>query len=1097
MNRKKITLLLTGLAIASSMFMGCSSSNNNGSSNGSGNVAQGNGGLRRATDRTVTDYNGDEYQADGMYGQYPATNYQENAYSYPNVSYAGDITGIDNENGIMSGVGGNTNNAQYIDDNYAGNNETNNVGINGGNTPNINPSSSVSNYGMSGSYDTLDKNNINEYSTDNVQTPMNGLNGFGDITGDNGTMNNMVTGSGISEANSESGANDSLSNMTVPGVGGATEGIGEIPHTSTQQGTINTKETTTTENIGNASNYSLPDTASTQVSAGKMNVIRSIGGVELTGESGSKKPQGIIQVSFTLSGDVLSTPITSASNATLDSIIQSAYTETLADANTGFTGTGTKTERTKLQKALEEIFTSTGDVKILLQDSKGQTISIPYKSANVATGTNGRYVRHIIDLEGMNKSSVGAYSARAASSDIPISLIIRNQIVDNSGNDELLTDTTYTFIGLSGAGVSDGKLPIKGDKYLTGFTVPSCTTGKAPSTIEIKSKGATNVLYESTDFTSQAGSEKSGTVYTTEFNKKLYVDMRTYDTADAQNVVAGGTTIKLKNFIFKDPDDSIKSIEIKDSDNKTYPCNLVSVDVNDDSKGKYLEVTGLSPDSGYIFTDIDVTSNTRGEDEKDTIQLREKDTSKVVANTKKINTIAFSEPKIELGAAGPKQNVKLPGGLEVQAVKNDSTALRYILKVDNSNGNTGELRVASLREGEKSKVQKIVDKKTNTNFYVVTLTNLTPDTNYDFVTLELDYTDFDNKAGVSRVSLAQVNSKREDRTVDNTTETSPVADKNSFQVDVVTNNTSDYPRSASIPVFIDDMNGRFIRMDYTVTGENKDNIKAEYDGVDTLQVTGLVPNREVTLNLSFVYNDDNGSEQSVKKYVQIKTPQVGDIDIISDTATVSGNEVSIKLAYNGTPKSNIKSVVIKDENGKEIGASWNSETNTITLKGLDANKDYRGLVATFTLENTNKVKYKLTDFSTKDEIVKPTGKVADFVARVYKVALGRDPEVEGWNFWIDKLQKKEITATEFIAENLMTQPEFIERELNKQEFVTTMYTLIVNREPDKDGQSYWEGKYDEYRQVVTSVAELRIKIAKEMMDQPEFKELVSSLGLKY
>ena len=149
------------------------------------------------------------------------------------------------------------------------------------------------------------------------------------------------------------------------------------------------------------------------------------------------------------------------------------------------------------------------------------------------------------------------------------------------------------------------------------------------------------------------------------------------------------------------------------------------------------------------------------------------------------------------------------------------------------------------------------------------------------------------------------------------------------------------------------------------------------------------------------------------------------------------------------------------------------------------------------LENGKVIKYNLDSFKTQEDVQKPTGEVSTFVERVYKIALGREPEIEGWNFWIDKLQKKEITATEFIAENLMTQKEFVERELDKSQFVTTMYSLIVNREPDSEGQKYWERKYDEYKSQTSSIAELRIKIAREMMDQPEFKELVTNLNLRY
>ena len=175
------------------------------------------------------------------------------------------------------------------------------------------------------------------------------------------------------------------------------------------------------------------------------------------------------------------------------------------------------------------------------------------------------------------------------------------------------------------------------------------------------------------------------------------------------------------------------------------------------------------------------------------------------------------------------------------------------------------------------------------------------------------------------------------------------------------------------------------------------------------------------------------------------TPAVPEVDIKSDTATVKGNEVTIKLEYYENPKSPIKAIEIKDKNSKVIRSSWDKTTNTITLYNLESNKEYSELVVTFILENKLTSKYELTPFTTSEEIIKPTGAVADFVARVYTIALGREPEVEGWNFWIGKLTSKEISATEFIAENLMTQPEFVDRELSKSRFVTTMYSLIVNR----------------------------------------------------
>lgn len=1087
MNRKKITLLLTGLAIASSIFTGCSSSSNKAQNDNKVSQYDENG-FQRATERIVTEFKEE--------AQYPYNyNDQYQSEGYPDVAYADDITGMDTVNEFNNGTNNEFNNSVDEDLNKYSRNITSDESMNGNGTEN----------NLISSEDVLGRDNVNEFQ--NNASIMEPLNGFGgspdrineidlsngstnsngqDVSGMNGVDNSLNTPENSNVLNNtdiaknDTNVNNDTQNGTVPNTNANSDTNGQAMNTpQTPQVGRNTQTTV----------------------AGNIVPVRSIGGVELTGTAGNKKPQGTIRFSFKLTGDVLSTQVTNGtgSQSTLADLIQKAYEETLQDANTNFEGAAqTMTAREALQKGLAEIFTPTDTGNnFTFQDSKGQIINIPYTAANICPekSMNSQYVRRIIDIDGMYREG-GQRSVRATSQDIPITLIMRLQGANGEGNDELATNTSYTFVGLTGSTVKNNELPIKDDKVLTGLRIPQATTAKAPSTIEIKKDDATSAIYENLS-NGSAGTATTGTVYVTKLNKKNYLNVEDFDLSSTDKVEARGTTIRFKGIKFVDPDDSIVKIEMKDSEGKTYPGTLIQVNPDNKEEGKYLQISGLRTDSSYIFTEIDITTNTEGKEQLNVLQLMKKDTAGTSAtvNTTPIKTTNFSEPKLELGADGPKQTVTLPGGLRVQAVKNDATALRYILKVDNSEDNIGELRVTSLRPGEESRVQKIVDKKSKTNYYVVTLSNLSPGTDYNFVNLELDYKDYDGKDGVVRTTLAQINTKRDDKTVDNVTENSAVAGQGTFAVDVETNHKADYARSTRVPLFIDDMNGRFVRMNY-IPLESNPNINVEYDG-SYINVTGLTPNSSTTITLEFVYKTDNGTEQSMRKYVTIKTPVTGDLDIKSDTTTIKENEAIVKLEYHSTPKSPIKSVSIEDSTGKKYTANWDSATNSIIIQGLDANTEFKGLIAKFTLENTEVIEYPLTSFKTGTVTPKPTGDVANFVSRVYTIALGREPEVEGWNFWINKLTSKELSATEFIAENLMTQPEFIERELNKQQFVTTMYSLIVNRTPDEDGQSYWEGKYNEYREQTSSIATLRIKIAREMMNEKEFKDLVTSLGLKY
>lgn len=1122
MNRKKITLLLTGLVVASSMMMGGCSSSDKGSTssnNGTGSsVSSENSGFTRSTDRTVTEYN------------------EGTGISDADVAYAEDITpsegitnnniGIDDTNSINNSVNStndtinrngngsynsndsyNHSNGGYTGDSYNG------VGNNGYGNGNYNGSDNTGygyNYGTDSSYsgsgysvDSID--GINSYDNTNSYQNNVDMNGTasafdGGVAYDDSYIGDTTNGGSFNN-DTTNGSNSSLYNGTD-----TTNGLSNgVPSNDTNMNNNSYTDNTglngenngvDTQNL-DITGYNGPQARSAITVVGEFIPLKTFGSSEIVGAGGDGKVQGTIGLTFKLSQEAISA-------MGLDSKIQEAYTEMINDSNNSFQGDGTTTAREALQSALKTAFQNNNDTTIMLRDPNGALVNIPVTAANLFPdkSTNKDYVRYIIDLSQMRSGGLRlGRSVKSNSTDVAIRMIIRNATVDNAGNDELKTDTLYTFVGIGGTGANEDNLKVAADKAISGFSVPTTTTGKMPSTIIAKSEGTTNAIQKSDNFETTAGSDIDGTnklLYTTNIQSNEFIDTFKYDLTKDKNVIAGGNNIKFPNITFTDPDDSIVKIEMEDNKGNKYPCSLIA----QEGDSSYLQVNGLQPETRYTFTKINVISNINGTEESDSILIGTSNSSaagnaqdpKVKTNVTQVQTVRFTEPSISLGAANNGE-VTLPDGLKVTTVKNDATALRYILKVDNSQGNLGDLRVTGLKDSEQSTVEKMVDKKSKINYYVITLNNLQKDTDYGYLTLELDYTDLDGNTRNTRQSLSNINTDINGKAkYDNRTEKEALTGTDAVNVILNTENKAKYARSAQIPVFIDDMHRAFTGMNYTST--DNPNAKVEYrEGY--LYVTGLEPEKTINITLDFTYNDATNKEQKLTKYLQITTPAAPKVDVIADTATVKGNDVSIKFDYSQMPSSPIKSVTIKDADDKVIESTWDSATSTVTLKGLKANTKYNDLIATFTLQNTLTVDYPITPFSTEAEIVKPTGPVANFVQRVYTIALGREPEVEGWNFWINKLQSKEITATEFIAENLMTQPEFVDRELSKPKFVTTMYSLIVNREPDADGQAYWERKYDEYSSQVQNIAELRIKIAREMMDQQEFKDLVTNLNLRY
>ncbi len=1045
MNRKKIALLLTGLVVTSGILTSCGS--NNQTSQDNSKVAK-QSSVKRVSERTVNEYKGEEY---------------------PNVAYGENIVPLEDMN-LFSGK-------TTIEDT------------------------------------SLSKN----YSVEN-------------ITGEN----TQISDESLNFENS----------IARPYIGG----LGNIPTNDIALNPENIVSFEENQDLQNSmistENIGMPSTkADTKNEAGTINVLKAVGGslapseAEFIAGAGTDKQerriQGTALVSFKLSGEVLDL-------GGLRSIMQAAYEEARLDANQQYQGKDL-TKRLELAKLLEKIFTPSKGLELFFQGPEGlKAIKLYPKvmfmsySSDISKADKQRVdlVRRIIDLDYTdNTFKVNEKGDRRAED-----IVLKMQIASSAsfGERALLTNTPYKFLGTNGAKnlmvetdstTLNGSTGTSTPKELLHFSIPDFTTSKQSAKIEVSTgkTGNASVLYDSsrTDYGTSGTGEQKAIKFnffdyltdTTYINLKKLVegDSPSLD-PDAPVIISPalditGTSIKFKTLVLNDIDKTITQVQFEDDRNNKYNTQLVPVDSKDKTKGSNVEVIGLNRNTKYVFTRMIITSNINGKTEVKSIPFKEfvqaqpgvgaGTSSEIAQNKLAIQTAQFVGPKMSI--VDPQGNETLPGPINVPKVKNDSTALRYIIKVNNSEGLIGDMKVIGLRNNEKSKVEKIIDKDNKTNYYVVTLYDLMPNFDYGVVVLELQYEDPYGNKSETRQSLNEINPK--DKTTntplfDNVTEKNPLTGTERFNVLINDKIKSENPREVEVPVFIDDMQGSFVRVDFVSPKESSTVVNLKYED-NKLKFSNLKPASNLVFKVDFIYKDENGQEKSLPKYVEVVTPDPLDMDIKSSNVTINGTEAEVKFELYSQAKSEVKKVVVKDESGKELKSTWSKDNKILKIQELKSDTNYKNVTVTFTLENNKTITYTIPEFSTKPEIIKPTGKVDEFVERVYKIALGREPEVEGWNFWIDKLQKKEITATEFIAENLMTQKEFIERELDKKSFVTTMYSLIVNREPDSEGQKYWERKYDEYKPQTNSIAELRIKIAREMMDQPEFKELVTNLKLKY
>ncbi len=80
--------------------------------------------------------------------------------------------------------------------------------------------------------------------------------------------------------------------------------------------------------------------------------------------------------------------------------------------------------------------------------------------------------------------------------------------------------------------------------------------------------------------------------------------------------------------------------------------------------------------------------------------------------------------------------------------------------------------------------------------------------------------------------------------------------------------------------------------------------------------------------------------------------------------------------------------------------------------------------------------------------------VEAFVTRMYEVCLDREPEQSGLDGWAQKLLNKEATGCS-IAYGFVFSPEFIEKDPSNGEYVKYMYDAFFGREADEGGYNYW------------------------------------------
>ncbi len=81
-------------------------------------------------------------------------------------------------------------------------------------------------------------------------------------------------------------------------------------------------------------------------------------------------------------------------------------------------------------------------------------------------------------------------------------------------------------------------------------------------------------------------------------------------------------------------------------------------------------------------------------------------------------------------------------------------------------------------------------------------------------------------------------------------------------------------------------------------------------------------------------------------------------------------------------------------------------------------------------------------------------RITSFLTLLYKDILGREADSEGIYFWQKALYEQNQTALE-VARYFFTSKELKEQNLSNREYIKRVYETLLQREPDREGFSYW------------------------------------------
>ena len=129
-----------------------------------------------------------------------------------------------------------------------------------------------------------------------------------------------------------------------------------------------------------------------------------------------------------------------------------------------------------------------------------------------------------------------------------------------------------------------------------------------------------------------------------------------------------------------------------------------------------------------------------------------------------------------------------------------------------------------------------------------------------------------------------------------------------------------------------------------------------------------------------------------------------------------------------------------------LGLMDSGWTKTQVIDGFINSTEWANLCLTFGVASGSTFKPNIT--------VEPSQGVIDFATRLYTTCLGREPDPAGLADWSSQLANMQISGSD-AAHGFFTSAEFVNAGHSDAEYVTRLYRTFMGREPDEGGFNNW------------------------------------------